>query len=555
MLVGHCLKSFGQCSTWALTTDGDNPANISWNSEFNKESRKLYVSGEFGESTMEIDSYQLNSLYLPPDPYSSNSYLLQLDESGNVDWVKHMGKKYDSTLRGRLVSTDDGVISAFGFNDTAYVEGIEYITDTEHILLSKFDTDGNLSWIHQLKSDFVQVASIAIDDVGSVYALGNFYNWVSIDDDTLHVLGDPVELSTEVFMAKFKPTGELVWLKYVGGGIDYHNAEALTYSNGMLFGCGWFIQEMNLGQDDFVSSSFRNGFLFNMDTTGTIGWSRQFISERVIPLAVKAKAGNVLVTGLSRTPMSINGLTINGNGGADGFVVSLNFSGVAESAKSVGGEDTELLDHIELVENNLYLVSGYSNSTSFQVDGLEFQNVANEPGWYNQNHFALVLDTELKADCMYYTESTNSSLGDETNFNHISADTIWIVSGFVEELPIGDTTLYSTGGTTFIAKTCMGCDELIRLDAPTIEEEESQFTVYPNPFTTQTQLNYRTPQGSKPTLQLTDMLGRVVQSVQLPNNEGTYTLQAATLGTGIYFCSLVSGVEVLATEKLSVIKN
>lgn len=79
--------------------------------------------------------------------------------------------------------------------------------------------------------------------------------------------------------------------------------------------------------------------------------------------------------------------------------------------------------------------------------------------------------------------------------------------------------------------------------------------VYPNPFSTQTQLSYRNPQGTRPKLQLRDMLGRTVQTLQLPSNEGTYTLDAAGLGAGVYFCSLVNGTEVLATEKLSVIRN
>lgn len=79
-------------------------------------------------------------------------------------------------------------------------------------------------------------------------------------------------------------------------------------------------------------------------------------------------------------------------------------------------------------------------------------------------------------------------------------------------------------------------------------------TAYPNPATTQTQLTYHAPQGAKPTLQLSDMLGRLVKTVQLPSYEGTYTLDASGLGAGVYFCTLLNGTEVLATQKLSVIK-
>ena len=85
-----------------------------------------------------------------------------------------------------------------------------------------------------------------------------------------------------------------------------------------------------------------------------------------------------------------------------------------------------------------------------------------------------------------------------------------------------------------------------------IANESHSLSVFPNPSNTPTQLSYRSPQGTRPTLQLRDMLGRTVQTVQLLSHEGTYTLDAAGLGAGVYFCSLVSGAEVLATEKLVV---
>jgi hypothetical protein len=78
---------------------------------------------------------------------------------------------------------------------------------------------------------------------------------------------------------------------------------------------------------------------------------------------------------------------------------------------------------------------------------------------------------------------------------------------------------------------------------------------YPNPTANEVKLEYHVPFGMQGALRFTDELGRVVQTVQLPTNEGTYTLDASTLGTGVYFCSLLSGAEVLVTQKLSVMRN
>ena len=102
-----------------------------------------------------------------------------------------------------------------------------------------------------------------------------------------------------------------------------------------------------------------------------------------------------------------------------------------------------------------------------------------------------------------------------------------------------------------VIKTCLPCDTLNSINEQAYSEVV--MSAHPNPFTTQSQLTYRTPQGMRPVLQVTDMLGRTVQTVPLPSHEGTYTLEAAGLGTGVYFCNLVNGTEVLATQKISVI--
>lgn len=82
--------------------------------------------------------------------------------------------------------------------------------------------------------------------------------------------------------------------------------------------------------------------------------------------------------------------------------------------------------------------------------------------------------------------------------------------------------------------------------------ERGMLGIFPNPSFDQATINYRAPNGTRPTLQVCDMLGRIKLTVQLPKNEGSYRFDTAKFGTGIYFCSLIQGVEVLATQKLVV---
>lgn len=119
---------------------------------------------------------------------------------------------------------------------------------------------------------------------------------------------------------------------------------------------------------------------------------------------------------------------------------------------------------------------------------------------------------------------------------------------YLPTAPCVDWSMYDTLSCYNVAATYLLFNSLVHI----AEIESSSLSVYPNPFTFQAQLNYNIPHDVPPTLQLTDMLGRVVQKVQLPSNEGTYTFDAAELGTGVYLCTLLNGTEIMATQKVIV---
>jgi hypothetical protein len=233
----------------------------------------------------------------------------------------------------------------------------------------------------------------------------------------------------------------------------------------------------------------------------------------------------------------------------DLFVLRLDQNGSPIWLKNIGGNEAEDMNRLESVNDELFMVSG-SSRASFSVDGLNYVNHSSTQD--TDNGIVLLIDSAGTVRCLSEMSSTHSS---STMVEYLGGDTIALVGGFVENLSIQNLSYTVDGTSSVVVKQCFGCDELIRLDASVLENTTIGFNVYPNPLTTQTQLTYQTAQGVKPTLQLTDVRGRVVQTVQLPSNEGTYTLDATELGTGVYFCTLLNGTEVLATQKLSVVRE
>jgi|GEM_PF-2245682 len=178
-----------------------------------------------------------------------------------------------------------------------------------------------------------------------------------------------------------------------------------------------------------------------------------------------------------------------------------------------------------------------------------------------------LFDLDDEIEFMYIDE--NGSAGSVTQVVNEDESVLFTATNQWPRLnasvPQNQQPIYTTDEGTFMilsgGSTADGNAYVYRLPGSlAVGVEENVFTqftqgslkTYPNPSANEVMVEYSVPFGSYGTLRFTDELGRVVQTVQLPTNEGTYTLDAGTLGTGVYFCTLLSGAEVVATQKLVV---
>lgn len=544
--LGYCLNVFGQCPTAGQTVESVAPSSGVLDADYSPVSKKLSVVGEFFEDTFRFGGHQLTSItsgFIEHDLFA-----MQLSPDGNVDWLQHMGKAASGSTAARVRVLDEGALVAVRFVDTVDIDGVHISSGSENALLIKLDGLGNILWVRHLDSDgFSKISGIEIDELENVYILGQYSENLTIEGISIQGVGNPQVLDGEVFLGKLDVYGNMKWLKHLAGGDGNDEAESIIHKGGSIYLSGFFSGELAIGQENLTASTNNNGYVCRVDTSGEVIWVKQMYSSVVRELDLTYSDNGFFMAGVFQDELTVGSDVLGSNGGRDGFVLSMDSLGGVRWMKNVGGSAGDDAFDIEAVSEDLLLVSGIARS-NFTIDGLNFMNYSTVSQW---NGWAMIMDTSGTVRCLSSYPSTDESW---VFVEHIFEDTIWSIGTYQVDASVGDTTYYSlgNGGSFFAAKTCMGCDELIRLDVPSVVKQEVQFDVYPNPFTTLTQLNYRTAQGTRPTLQLTDMLGRTLQTMQLPSHEGSYTLQAAGLGTGVYFCSLVSGGEVLDTQKLVV---
>jgi hypothetical protein len=94
-------------------------------------------------------------------------------------------------------------------------------------------------------------------------------------------------------------------------------------------------------------------------------------------------------------------------------------------------------------------------------------------------------------------------------------------------------------------------------DMPFIEVVNHELKIFPNPF--KSELKIRLVSGynnAKVDIVFTDILGRVIHkiSIKQPNGVREYSWNPATLGSGVYFCTLLIDSKQVETKKVIYVK-
>jgi len=176
--------------------------------------------------------------------------------------------------------------------------------------VESYDQSGNLLWSQQFgSSKDEQVLGMAADATGA-YAAG--YTMGSLP-------GQKSAGSTDAFLAKYSPTGALLWLHQFGAsGID--RLEAATSDGTSVYVCGYtdsslYGQPFAGNQDVFVQKWDQSGDLLWTREIGTPGLDRSY--------GIAVNANGVFVTG--RTKGTFAGQT--SSGGIDAFVTMFDLDG------------------------------------------------------------------------------------------------------------------------------------------------------------------------------------------------------------------------------------
>ncbi len=254
---------------WAMQSGGNAmPSSISTDDKGNS-----YITGHF-LSTTNFGAYTLiNSAGGGQGVF----YLFKLDPNGNVLWAKQ------STHPNSLSSSEGyGVITDKSGN--SYVTG--YIIDSVHFgasklyanappygargaaFIAKYDSAGNILWAKQAtiptQASWGIGYGVTVDKTGNLYITGYFKDTMSFGSTNL------IAKDSSIFLAKYDPSGNLVWAEQSGNGSWMGYSLAADAKGNVYMGGVGHTDSLTFGGSTFYNPVHHNSsFILKLSSNGT----------------------------------------------------------------------------------------------------------------------------------------------------------------------------------------------------------------------------------------------------------------------------------------------
>jgi hypothetical protein len=181
-----------------------------------------------------------------------DSFVRKYDTAGNIVWRKQWGTSiWDVSQAITTDPFDNAYIT--GFNIPGFVS-----TDLENFFVTKFDAEGNVAWTRTQGGPLLdQSIELTTDAVGNVYVTGV----------TKNQLGDTQFGSGDIFVAKYDPSGTLLWTKQYGTSLNESGSGIQVDASGNIFVGGSAANNPDGGP---ITAS--QGIVLSLDANGNERW-------------------------------------------------------------------------------------------------------------------------------------------------------------------------------------------------------------------------------------------------------------------------------------------
>jgi hypothetical protein len=293
-------------------------------------------------------------------------------------WSKAFGTALDQEPTALAVDPQGNVI-VVGYIDGTVDFGCGPLAGgaSDGALVVKFSSAGDCVWSRRF-GDPAMVEAVAIDAAGSVYVTG--YETGAIDFGGGVLSGN----NRDVFVAKLDASGAYQWGKRFGDSAEQTGWGVTPDSAGDVIITGSFQGTVDFGGGPLTSQGGTDIFLAKFGPTGAYLWSKTFgdgSNQLGRALTVDAQ-NNVLLTGNIFGPTNFGGPTLDASSGLGNvFIAKLSPTGGHVWSKVYGDWQDQFSQTIKLdASGNLYACGGFQGVTDF--GGGPLTSAGGQDAWF-----------------------------------------------------------------------------------------------------------------------------------------------------------------------------
>jgi len=215
------------------------------------------------------------------------------------------------------------------------------------ILFTSYSCAQSFEWVKQIGGNYCDHGnSVTIDSDGNIYTTGNFRGNVDFDPG-LGITNLVSEGLNDIFIQKLSPTGNLLWVRQIGGVYVDSGTSISNDLYGNVYTIGTFRDTVDfdpgIGITNLASKGLNDIFIQKLDTDGNLIWVKQMggmYDDNGTSITIDTE-GNIYTIGNFRDTVDFDtgtGITnLISFGDRDVFIQKLDANGNFLWAKQLGG--------------------------------------------------------------------------------------------------------------------------------------------------------------------------------------------------------------------------
>ncbi len=495
-------------------------------------------------------------------------YIAKYDIMGNYKWAININGNPSKTYYVYSITTDQSNnIYITGFADSwidldpSNEEAIVNQEENRVFFISKYNSSGEYSWGHAMginKDISIVGWDVAIDTAGDLYVCGTFGETVDFDPSgsTYNLIA---ERSGNFFLAKYSNSGGFIWAKMLGHPSGYGNPGRIQIdSENNVYMGGYFSGTFDMDPSDEVytinSAGQSDGFLSKYDQNGNFVWAFSIGSvDSDYIRNLRYLNGKIYTVGawsdtVDFDPSENTFELISLEDETSGFMSVYGTDGNFQSAIGIKGfmmeyqgSGSEILDIDIDSENNSYLIGYFSGKVDFDPS----DDIAELTSTGGESDFDMFL-TKYNPDNNYLWGINVGGQSQERGFHvKVNGNENVIALGYYDghcdfDPSAGERWIYNRGGhDVFMAWYSLSPNTFINNPF----DVEIQSTIYPNPFSTSTTIEYYLQHAATVQITICNQLGEQVDIIHENQFSGKQQVvwNAERLPAGIYYFNLQAG--------------